>query len=253
MSLTIDPLAPTSAPEASPSPTPARPSAARLWALTALAVALLGTSGAVRAWQAHGVDQELRQGQKSPFPLAEIPTTLGDWEGVDEPLDPQIARGTGCTDYAFRTYQNRKTGVRIGLIALYGPAEEVHLHAPSLCYPTAGYGVLEDTEGRAIRAGDASYPFKVATYAKGETGLADRQKVYWTWRYDGSWNPDIAVFKRIERIPGMYKVHVSRQAGQNELKDRDAVDPCESLLRELMPWLDRRIAESRAASKVSEL
>src|SRR5699024_8123562 len=139
-------------------------------------------SGAVRYWQALGVDQELREGRKPPFALKSLPEQLGDWQGTDEELDPQIARATGCTDYVFRTYQNRKTGSRINLILLYGPAEEVNTHAPSNCYPAAGYKAASMAEVREIRAGDRSYPFKTIVYAKGEAGLTERQEVYWTWR-----------------------------------------------------------------------
>ncbi len=161
-------------------------------------------------------------------------------------LDPQIAQNTGCTDYVFRTYTNTKTGTRVGLILLYGPAEEVFLHAPEKCYPNAGYSLLAGPESRTVAARQGRYPFTSLFFAKGEGGQAERQEVYYTWRYLDRWTPQLVVMKRIERIPGMFKVHLSRQAGANEL--REVGNPCEAFLAELMPWIDRRLAEDAAAA-----
>lgn len=243
MSLTIDSPAPTADADA-PTAAPRRAGGPGLWVRVALAVVLLGASATVRLWQAWGVDQALREGRKSPFPLQGLPKDLGDWEGIDEELDPQIARATGCTDHVFRTYQNRKTGSRVGLILLYGPAEEMRIHAPDNCYPAAGYGYATELQRRTIESDGRAYPFKTTVYLKGEGGRTERQEVYWTWRYSGHWTPDQEVYKRMERIPGMYKVHVTRAVGENEL--REVGNPCESFLEVLMPWLSGRIAGASA-------
>jgi EpsI family protein len=213
----------------------------------ALAVALLAASFGVRAWQARGVDQALREGRKSPFPLGDLPLQLGDWEGTPEALDPQIARNTGCTDYVFRTYQNRITGARVGVIVLYGPGEEVYIHSPALCYPAAGYASGSAEVTRTVRAGDAAYPFSTAVYSKGEGSGVERQEVYWAWGIGGRWQTNVAHHKEMERIAGMYKVHLSRLVREGEL--RDFGNPCELLLAELMPWLDRRIEEAKARAE----
>lgn len=211
------------------------------WMRVALALALLAGSAAVRYGQSRGIDEMMRQGLVCPFPLKTLPMQLGDWEGTDEVMDPQIARNTGCTDYVFRTYTNTKTGTRIGLILLYGPAEEVFLHAPEKCYPSAGYSTLAGPESRVVEVGEARYPFTSLFFAKGEGGQAERQEVYYTWRYLDHWTPQLVVMKRIERIPGMFKVHLSRQAGLDEL--REVGNPCEAFLAELMPWVDHRLEE----------
>lgn len=249
MSLTIDPpAAPDVAPERPAAP-PVPPRPAVLWGMVGLAVALLATSATVRYWQSRGVDEALRQGLKSPFELKELPMTLGDWKGTDEPLDPAIARATGCSDSVFRTYSNEKTGARVSLILLYGPAEEVSIHSPDNCYPAAGYGLVGGVERRNVEAGKSRYPFESMVYIKGEGGRTERQEVYCTWRYSGQWNPARAVMKKLERLPGMYKVHVTRQVVPGEL--REVGNPCESLLAELMPWVDRRLAESASPTSTA--
>ncbi len=222
---------------------------AATWIRVGLAVALLAASGAVRYWQSRGVDDALRQGRKSPFPLKTIPTTLGDWVGTEEVLDPQIAQATGCSDYVFRTYSNEKTGAKIGLILIYGPANDVFIHAPEQCYPSAGYSMTEGPEPRSVAVGSTTIPFSSMVFTKGEGGQTERQEVYYTWRYYGQWTPTMVLKKRIERIPGMFKVHLSRQVREHEL--RGVGNPCESFLAELMPELERRLAESAQKSQAA--
>lgn len=229
-----------------PTVTPSRPRGSlATWIRVALALVLLTGSAGARYWQSRGVDERMRQGLVCPFPLKELPRELGDWRGTDEPMDPQIARNTGCTDYVFRIYTNTKTGARVGLILLYGPAEEVFLHAPEKCYPAAGYATLAGPEAQTVTAGSARYPFTSLLFAKGEGGRTNRQEVYYTWRYLDHWTPELVVMKRIERIPGMFKVHLSRQAGPGEL--REVGNPCEAFLAELMPWVDHRLAATGGA------
>jgi EpsI family protein len=240
MSLTIESEV-SADPTSTPSPRPpARPRA--VWALVGLALAMLLASGAVRFWQARGIDEAYRQGLVSPFPLVELPMQLGDWEGTEEKLDPQIAQATGCSDYVFRVYQNRQTGVRLNLIVLYGPSGEVILHVPTNCYPDNGYVPRSGADTRTVQVGDVSYPFHSIVYLKGEGATMERQEVFWTWRYAGHWSPDRPQQKLMDRVPGMYKVHLSRQVGESER--RDIANPSESFLKELMPWLDGRLAEA---------
>src|SRR5205823_6693590 len=101
----------------------------------ALAVAALAASAGVRYWQGRRVDAALAQGKVSPFPLGELPLTLGPWRGSAEVMDPLIARAAGCTDHTFRTYTDERTGVKLGLFVIYGPAVDVFIHSPGNCYP----------------------------------------------------------------------------------------------------------------------
>jgi hypothetical protein len=67
--------------------------------------------------------------------------------------------------------------------------------------------------------------------------------VYYTWHY-GRWTPQRAITKQIDRIPGMYKVHLDRAVGERESLDQES-NPCESLLALLIPEMDRRMAAAR--------
>lgn len=232
--------------EAPPTP-PARRPAGAPWGRVALAVLLVAGSAGLRLWQQSRVDERLRSGRSSPFPLAEIPLSLGDWTGKDEPLDPQVARTTGAVDHISRMYIDERTGVRMSVIVLYGPAEDVSIHAPEICYPVAGYAEIGQARTWPVRSGDHDVPFRALTYGRGPRGEVDRQHVYYTWYYQGRWSPDRTTRKHLERIPGMLKVHVARAALPSERLDRgDPGDPCQDFLARLMPEIERRMAAAGA-------
>ena len=186
-----------------------RPLGASVWARIFLAVTFLGVAGGVRFWQAWRVQDYILKNQETPFPLKDIPLTLGDWKGKEDKLDPEIAQATGCRDYIFRTYTDERTGVRLSVIVLFGPPMDVIEHAPDKCSPMAGYTDVDGPSGKCVPVGDRRIPFSAITFQKGEGGGADRQEVYYTWHY-GQWTPMRGSTKQVERIPGMYKVHLAR-------------------------------------------
>ena len=221
-----------------PASMPTAPTAAAR-ARVALAAALLLGSLALRQVQAARVDARLRDGRTPPFALAELPMALGHWSGVDEAMEPRIARATGCTDHVFRTYVDGRTGARVGVIVLYGPATEVFIHAPEQCYPAQGYALAEGPEAREV--GGRAY--RSLVFEPGARGVGARQEVCYSWRLGGTWSPDLPRMKRLERAPGMYKVHLARRVAPGEY--RRAGNPSEDLLAALGPELDRRIDAAR--------
>lgn len=243
---------PVSVPEAPETAGPSRRTRRVPWVGLTLAVVLLTVSGVVRAWQSWGVNEALRQGRESPFPLAELPMILGDWKGEDRELEPEIARATGCTDHVFRSYRNDKTGSRIDVILLYGPTLQVFGHSPMICYPYAGFGFMVSPENRVIKVGKKEFLFSSMVFAKGDGGQSVHEEVYYTWgavnpgQPGVHWAPDMGLWKQIERIPGMYKVHLQRVV--SPLERREFGNPCEAFLTRLMPWLDERYDEAAARS-----
>lgn len=231
----------------------ARPPRGVPWIGLTLAVALLAVSGVVRAWQSWGVNELLRQGRQSPFPLASLPRTLGDWEGEALKVDPEIAQATGCTDSVFRSYRNTKTGSRIDLILLYGPTLQVVRHSPVICYPTAGFSWMAQPSPRTISIGKMRFPFSSMAFTKGAGDQAIHEEVYYTWgavtpgRPGVRWAPEVGSWKQVQRIPGLYKVHLERDIRPQER--REFGNPCESFLTELMPWIDNHYNASVSAPK----
>jgi EpsI family protein len=210
------------------------------WLRVVLVCALLVGSGAVRSWQAGNVGAMLEAGRKPSFALKEVPLTLGSWRGADANLDPQIARRTGASEAIFRRYVNQATGAVVELIVLYGPAAELFIHMPEICYPAAGYTQSAGPDSRVVTADGVEAPFRSLVFVKGQGAEADIEEVYYSWRYQGRWTPALGTMKQFERIPGMYKVQLARRLTEQER--RDVGNPCESLLEVLVPEIERRLA-----------
>ena len=209
------------------------------WARVALACAVLVASGGARWWRARRIDAVLEQGKQSPFPLKDLPLTLGDWRGEPAAPDPEIVRTTGATDFTFRRFVNQATGVVLEVHVLYGPAVDLFLHAPENCYPAAGFALKEGAAERTVEAGPLRAPFRTLVYGRGEGAQTDLQEVYYSWRFQGRWSPDYGKFKQLERIPGMFKVQLARRVVGQER--RDVGNPCEAFLQVLLPEIERRL------------
>jgi hypothetical protein len=220
---------------------------AAVGAAAVAALALLIGSGLLRAQQVRRVEATISTGRtEGKFDLSTIPLDLGDWHGAATKLDDQIVRATGSDDLTTRRYVDRRTGVALDVIVLYGPTSEIFIHSPQLCYPKAGFDSQGDVVDRAIDCGGTPAVFRSVAYAKGDPGSREIQDVYFSWRYNGSWTPVLGVPRQLERIPGMYKVQVARRITPNEVHG-SAADPIESFLRVLIPDLESRIQVKAAA------
>jgi hypothetical protein len=231
----------SASPETKAAPSPAAASGALGWWFRAgLACAVLLASGFVRSKQTERIQGQIARGLTESFALQSIPETLGDWEGEPTEIDEQIVRLTGAKDVVSRRYVNRNTGVAIDMILLFGTAVDMYGHTPEVCYPAAGYTLVSGPDLRMVRTPSGDAPFRNLVYAKGDGPSARLQEVNYTWRHNGRWSPELANYKLLERIPGMYKVHIARHTSGHER--REIGNPSEAFLRELLPEMERRMA-----------
>jgi hypothetical protein len=210
------------------------------WVRVGLACALLVASGLIRSWQAVRIQAEIARGLNDSFPLESLPLTLGDWQGEPTKLSEEIARGTGAKQIVTRRYVNQNTGVALDVILLFGQAVDMYIHSPELCYPSAGFALLSGPDLRMIHTPSGDAPFRALVYAKGDGASANLQEVYYSWRYNGRWSPEIGIQKHFERISGMYKIHIARHATGREARYEG--NPSEAFLRVLLPEIEHRAA-----------
>jgi len=214
------------------------------WGRVALACAVLAAAGGVRWLQEQRVKAVLASGRFSPFSLKSLPMELGSWKvpgGGEQALDPEIASVTGCVDYIKRHYVNEITGVGVDVLVLYGPATIAH--RPDVCYPGAGYTVMDGPRIRRFdTSGGKKASFLSLIFAKGEGGATDRQQVFFALRYPGLSNrwTDELDYKKIARLPGMYKIQLVRRVGEYERLDQR--NPCEVFLEAMLPEIEHRIS-----------
>jgi len=212
-----------------------------------LACAFLGGSGAVRAWQDYRFATVQGRVVSSPFPLTDLPTVLGDgeWrvrEGAESTLDPEVAQVAGCTDSLIRTYTNSMTGVNLTVLILFGPAQNVFGHVPEVCYPAAGYQMVEAGLLRGVPIGPGSVAeFRSQVYAREGQKRSRRDEVYYAFRHNDRWTPDPQRYwKEFRHRPSMFKVQVQRPVPVSER--REVSNPTEQFLALLIAQIEERIA-----------
>jgi len=179
---------------------------------------LLILSGGGRYWRDQQFRSLTQESEKSPFPLAEFPKTLGGWqavEGSDGQLEPEIARIAGSSDNFMRAYTNDQTGETVSVMVLYGLALRVFGHNPEICYPAAGYRRLPAPDRNVTITtpdGKVKALFYKQQFGKVKAGISVEQEVYHSYRNAGLWEPDMAKnWKAFRYHPGMFKVQVQRQ------------------------------------------
>ena len=236
-----------SAGPARPATEPPTPALSRRgpWAWAIIACLTLGASGAVRAVQERRHKDEMDYKETCPFSLPTLTTKLGGWrliEGGEKSLDDLTIRITGGTDYILRNYVDDLTGVSLVALILFGPAEPVLPHTPEVCYPSTGYSLADDASDRLIKADDGmGAEFRSAVYARPGGRAMMREEVYYSFRLEGRWSPDVGAGRKFpRRNPGIFKVQVQRRVAEGERRDRD--EPIEQFLKILVAEIERRVA-----------
>jgi hypothetical protein len=225
-----------------------------VWAV--IACLLLGSSAVVRLIQDRRHYEEANFHEDCPFPLKQIPRTLGQWKNTtdDQKLDSQTMRITGSTEHLIRTYSDESTGVRLVVLILFGPVEPVIPHTPDVCYPANGFRKVDEPISRKIKLfkdsstkeeGDTAVNFRSAVYQK----LRLLEGVYHSFRYNGVWTPDLSLGQKFpRRNPGVFKIQIQRVMIPGESRDFEKYpDPIEDFIKYLIPEIEKEI--SKAAAK----
>ena len=223
---------------------------------TVVACLLLGISGGFRFWREQQFASLATESGSSPFSLNDLPRTLGNWrseEGLDDHLDPRVARIAGSSDHVVRTYLNEKTGDQLTTIILYGLAEKVFGHMPDVCYPAAGYQLVEGPVDRELKVPGLKAPvrYRWAIYVKRVGGLGSYQEAYHTFYYNGEWTPDASDrWKSFRYHPGMFKIQLARPIlGLS----KEVHGPSEELLGAVVQEISsREAARAGEATPISE-
>ena len=225
----------------------AQPAAAKTaaspWVWMVVTCLLLGISGGIRFWRDWQFRLRAERGAVCPFPLNELPKTLGSWqwiEGSESQLEPEVARTAGSNDNILREYVNEKGGERASVMVLYGLATTVFAHAPDICFPGHGYSVIIAPQDRPLAIPGLKAPAvcRAAIYAE-KIGPRERYSlVYHIFGHDGQWVPELGSrWKSFRYLPGAFRILVRRTvSGDSTLED----GPSESLLSQLIQEINRR-------------
>jgi hypothetical protein len=239
---------------AEPTSTPAVPRSKMFATVVWVVVAclLLGASAVVREIQERRHSDDTNYMEDCPFPLGQIPRTLGRWKNTtdDQKLDSKTLLITGGKDYSIRMYTDETTGVKLVVLLLYGPLEPVVPHVPEVCYPANGFQRVDlplertleftsqDASGK--ETGQRKAVFRSAVYGKGRA----LEGVYHSFRFQGEWSPDPGAGQKLpRRKPGVFKVQIQRLVVPGESRNGDKYpEPIETFLDYLIPAIEQEIS-----------
>src|SRR5262245_39800290 len=71
--------------------------------------------------------------------LKQVPSKVGDVQGVDMQVDETVRQKAGAVGAVSRAYRNSRTGEQVDLWLIVGHARDVAAHTPDVCYPGQGF------------------------------------------------------------------------------------------------------------------
>ncbi len=139
-----------------------------------------------------------RPTQSVPLPagtLARLPLTIGDWQGQDVPVNPDIIRATHTDDHVNRVYLRHAETERVGLFIAYGvQARNLMPHRPEVCYPGNGWTLQDSKTTNLFVSVGLSLPCRIYRFYR--SGLDDRYMTVLNYYIvDGQYCPDVSLLQ----------------------------------------------------------
>ena len=205
----------------------------RFYVMTTVVVALTLLSGMLHGWHINRwdtSDELLHAGAH----VASLPACIGPWEVIaEEELAANTAKVLQCAGYAFRTYQNAKTGQEVTLAILAGPPGPIAVHTPEICYSARNFtqqaGPTE-VYPRPRPEGDSDSFWKIVFRPQELTPT--RLHVYYAWNDGTGWSADENPRLRHGGKPYLYKIQLA--STEPLISRRNAKDSCEDFLYHLL-------------------
>ncbi len=197
-----------------------------------------------RDWQFRSLEQETTV---CPFPLSELPTAFGTWRKTGQGrLDPEIQKLAGSNDHILWEYTDSKTDEKVSVLVIYGLAYSVFAHAPTTCYPAAGYETIGKPEDRDLSVPGSASPvrYRSALFSNTVASVTRSHEVLWLFWHSGSWLPDVTDhFKSFRSSPALFKIQIECPVTGTS-SEHPAV---ESLLKDLVQEVNTRRDQAAAA------
>jgi Protein of unknown function (DUF3485) len=220
------------------------------WLWMAVTCLLLGISGSIRFWRESKFAALAVESEACPFPLADLPRTMGTWQANNDSesqLEAEVARVAGASQHMVRGYLDEKSGEQGVILILYGLAAAVHGHTPEVCYPAAGYQLFKGPVDRTITVPGVKNPvhYRWAIYTKRVGGVHRYEESYYTFLHNGEWLSEMASRWKLFRYhPGLFKIQISHATSS---LNEDDEGPCVALLAEIVKHVNDRLSSTEPA------
>lgn len=170
--------------------------------------------------------------------LAQLPTTVGDWDGRTGTLDDREMKVAELSGAHVCEYVNRRTGSVVSTLLVCGRPGPVSVHTPEICYVGRGY---ETAGAHSLYRNPslAGSEMWVCDFHKPAAATPDRLRIFHGWSSSGTFsapaNPRLTFF----REAALYKLYVIRKLVQAEEPLEN--DPAVDFLTVFVPQLQQSI------------
>jgi len=155
----------------------------------------------------------IAQGVTEQFPLQ-----FSDWTGQDMPLDDAIVRGTSTDAHISRRYSRANGLESVSLYVACGVRKnEIVYHQPNVCYPGAGWTLVEQHSLDLPLSEGNKLPCTIFQFARNEL-YKERVTVLHYWIADGRFYRDVSplrlrLWRLSEKVDFIAQVQIIASSG----------------------------------------
>lgn len=118
--------------------------------------------------------------------IDEIPLTIGNWAGQDNPLDQGEMDSAGISGHIFREYTDATTGKTVSVLLVCGRPGPISVHTPDVCYRGAGFKPIGSPEHKKLDISeDLDRDFWQLSFIPPRAATGHQLDIYWAWN-DGT-------------------------------------------------------------------
>jgi hypothetical protein len=220
-----------------------------------LAVILIGTTTVIEGiffrdrWGTPGVDAA-ELGKR----FANVPKKIGDWTGIDIPVEEDVQERSGAVNFVNRRYTNSRSDVSVDLWLIIGHSRDIIRHTPDICYASSGFrqqgSILRHT---IVYDGDEEASFFTSKFQKEDELIREVQRVFWAWNHPDieKWEaPDKARYYYGMSTRTLYKMYFTSAL----TSDQDTVEdsPAAEFARLILPAIDAALFPKVGATESTE-
>ena len=209
----------------------------RALVLNLLAVALLILHGIVHGWWS-GRWSDGRELDAAADRLANVPLTLGEWNGEPMQLNAKRQAMGEIRGSLLRRYVHRQHRTVLSLLIVCGEAGPIAVHTPDVCYRGAGFDLAGPVRPLTVGSGPEA-EFQASLFRKrGEEAAA--LQIFWSWNDGQGWRTPAHPRFAFGGAPALYKLYVVREMAS---APGSGPDRGVEFLRVLLPELEKVLFE----------
>jgi len=115
----------------------------------------------------------------APEVLEGFPMQIGDWTGVDVPLDETIVEKTDSDALINRRYSRHNGRESVGFYIAFGSTWEMMFHRPDVCYPSSGWTLVDHSLLELPVNNGTKLPCTIFRFSQGELETRDVVVLYY--------------------------------------------------------------------------